>query len=278
MFLILFGSWRSYNSLSHAGIYYEKKKSKSKKKLSAKILHLNQILHNQSKQSFNTLLAKDDDHKQIPIIINTWPFPIPCDHAWSVLKSTDNCVSAVVAGCTKCEHLHCDGTVWHGGSPDEIGETTLDAMIMDGATHDAGCVAGLKRVKSAISVANAIMQHTSHTLLVGESATQFALSTGFKEEPLQSNESIKKWTDWLKNNCQPNFRRNVSPDPNTNCGPYKPLINTLHTNTKKYNKNISNKSHDTIGMIAIDSKGNISAGTSTNGAQHKIPGFVNELK
>lgn len=32
--------------------------------------------------------------------------------------------------------------------------------------------------------------------------------------------------------------------------------------------------HDTIGMIAIDLSGNVSAGTSTNGLNHKVPGQV----
>lgn len=41
-------------------------------------------------------------------------------------------VDAVEAGCTVCEIDQCDGTVGYGGSPDENGETTLDAMIMDG--------------------------------------------------------------------------------------------------------------------------------------------------
>ena len=33
-------------------------------------------------------------------------------------------------GTSKCEELQCDGSVGWGGSPDESGETTLDAMIM----------------------------------------------------------------------------------------------------------------------------------------------------
>ena len=41
-------------------------------------------------------------------------------------------VDAVEAGCMECEEQRCDGTVGWGGSPDEQGETTLDAMIMDG--------------------------------------------------------------------------------------------------------------------------------------------------
>jgi N4-(beta-N-acetylglucosaminyl)-L-asparaginase len=37
-------------------------------------------------------------------------------------------------------------------------------------------------------------------------------------------------------------------------------------------KFFASDNHDTIGMIAIDENGNIVAGTSTNGANHKIPG------
>jgi N4-(beta-N-acetylglucosaminyl)-L-asparaginase len=285
VFFILFGSWRSYNSLSHAGIVFEKKRSKtSKKKLSAKSL-LNYILkldNQKRKSTLNTLLAStskhqttsESQHVHSPIVMNTWPFGVPCDYAWNVLKTTDDSLSAVMAGCSKCEELQCDGTVGFGGSPDEQGETTLDAMIMDGKTHDAGSVASLKRIKSAIQVAHAVMQHTSHTMLVGEAATQFAVGMGFKEESLQTIDSLKKWDEWFRKNCQPNFRRNVIPEAVENCGPYKPLQKSFYSNENKFNRNVSNKSHDTIGMIAMDSRGNLSVGTSTNGAIHKIPGFV----
>ena len=53
--------------------------------------------------------------------------------AWEVIiKRDSSAVDAVVAGCSTCEQLQCDGTVGYGGSPDESGETALDAMIMDG--------------------------------------------------------------------------------------------------------------------------------------------------
>jgi len=35
-------------------------------------------------------------------------------------------------------------------------------------------------------------------------------------------------------------------------------------------------SHDTIGMIAIDVNGRMASGTSTNGANHKIPGRLGD--
>jgi len=48
------------------------------------------------------------------------------------LEAGSNAVDAVVNGCSRCEEEQCDGSVGFGGSPDENGETALDAMIMDG--------------------------------------------------------------------------------------------------------------------------------------------------
>lgn len=52
--------------------------------------------------------------------------------AWDVVKQGKSALDAVEAGCSQCEEEQCDFTVGYGGSPDENGETTLDAMIMDG--------------------------------------------------------------------------------------------------------------------------------------------------
>lgn len=53
--------------------------------------------------------------------------------AFSVLSSGGSALDAVESGCGVCEIERCNGTVGYGGSPDENGETTLDAMIMDGS-------------------------------------------------------------------------------------------------------------------------------------------------
>ncbi len=214
----------------------------------------------------------DAKQANFPIVVNTWPFINATRKAWSVLNQTNDCLLAVEMGCTECELLRCDGTVGYGGSPDESSETTLDAMIMDGRTHDVGAVAGLKRIRSAISVARAVMNYTSHTMLVGDSATQFAISMGFKQDEMRSSESMNSWLSWFTNNCQPNFRRNVFPDPAKSCGPYSPVLNVEKSVDDRFNKNVNSRSHDTIGMIAIDSNGNLAGGTSTNGASHKVPG------
>jgi len=41
-------------------------------------------------------------------------------------------LDAVEKACIICEEQQCRKTVGFGGSPDESGETTLDALIMDG--------------------------------------------------------------------------------------------------------------------------------------------------
>lgn len=182
-----------------------------------------------------------------------------------------------------------------GGSPDENGETTLDALIIDGVSLQVGSVGALRNVKNAIGVARAVMDYTSHTMLVGDQATAFAVEMGFETTNLTTSTSQQIWEDWQAADCQPNMRRNVQPDPTKYCGPYKPAgaeliaereIEALASNggrappasspRDRTRAAISESNHDTISMIVIDSAGNMAAGTSTNGMSHKIPGRVGD--
>lgn len=52
--------------------------------------------------------------------------------AWEVLKDGGIALDAIQKGASVCEEQQCDGTVGYGGSPDEDGATTLDALLMDG--------------------------------------------------------------------------------------------------------------------------------------------------
>ncbi|XP_072762786.1 N(4)-(Beta-N-acetylglucosaminyl)-L-asparaginase-like [Anoplolepis gracilipes] len=226
----------------------------------------------------NAIDETDVNNNTLPVIIITWDYTTVVAKAWDVIYNQKrSALDAIEEGCTLCEKEQCRGTVGFGGSPDESGETTLDAMIMDGVTMDVGGIGGLRNVKSAISVARKVLQYTKHTLLNGELATKFAIKMGFKEESLTTNKSSEIWTQWKANNCQPNFWKNVEPDPTTSCGPYKPRnIQDNEINYEKYTFGGSEENHDTIGMIAIDSQGHTAAGTSTNGASHKIPGRIGD--
>lgn len=224
------------------------------------------------------IFVMSGETNNIPVVINTWEFTVATKAAWNSLNRKDGkALDSVEIGCTACEVAQCDGTVGYGGSPDECGETTLDAMIMDGPSHDMGAVGALRRVKSAISVARRVLENTQHSILVGDQATNFALQMGFKEEDLSSNKSREMWKQWKMSNCQPNYWKNVIPDPKTSCGPYKPAETNSETDRKSLSESkFSYYNHDTIGMIAIDSQGRIAGGTSTNGAKFKIPGRVGD--
>lgn len=221
-----------------------------------------------------TSVADERKHWKPPIVINTWNFTRANSKAWDELSANRSALDAIERGCSQCEVDRCDGTVGWGGSPSESGETTLDAMIMDGQTFDVGAVGGLRRIRNAISVARLVLERTDHSLLVGDMATEFAVSFGFREESLASGDSIKMHQDWLANSCQPNFWKNVQPDPKVSCGPYKPIDLSKRQTTKR--KTTLNMGHDTIGMVAMDVNGRLASGTSTNGLKFKISGRVGD--
>ncbi|XP_031564961.1 N(4)-(Beta-N-acetylglucosaminyl)-L-asparaginase-like isoform X2 [Actinia tenebrosa] len=231
--------------------------------------------------------------KTLPVVLNTWQFTDASDKAYSVMQAGKSALDAVVAGITVCEMKPCavnplNPNVGFGGKPNEEGETTLDAMIMDGSkdplglrgfiipprlTHSSAGVGCLKRIKNAIGVARAVMNYTKHSLLVGDDATKFAKLFGFPEEDLHTNNSYKTWLNWKAKNCQPNFWKPNIPGANESCGPY----NIPQRKRRSARLGIIGESnHDTIGMVAIDSNGNLAAGTSTNGLGFKIAGRVGD--
>ncbi|XP_014246222.1 N(4)-(Beta-N-acetylglucosaminyl)-L-asparaginase isoform X2 [Cimex lectularius] len=215
----------------------------------------------------------------IPLVINTWAFTKATYVAWQTLThEMKSAIDAIEAGCTKCEDLQCDHTVGYGGSPDENGESTLDAMIFDGDTMNMGAVGGLRRIKHASSVARKVLEQTEHSILVGELATAFAKKMGFVEESLSTSYSSKIYEEWKSKSCQPNFWTDVTPDPKKDCGPYKPVIKINEKINDRFptENRINVWNHDTISMVIIDKNGSIVAGTSSNGANHKIPGRVGD--
>jgi N4-(beta-N-acetylglucosaminyl)-L-asparaginase len=144
-------------------------------------------------------------------------------------------------------------TVGRAGYPDRDGHVSLDACIMD-EFGNCGSVAAIENIAHPISVARAVMEKTPHVMLVGEGATQFAIEQGFKKEKLLTPESEKAWKEWL-------VTAKYSPVMN--------IENKQHVPGSKYN-------HDTIGMLAIDAKGNISGACTTSGMAFKLHGRVGD--
>ena len=210
-----------------------------------------------------------------PLVISTWPFVEAASQAYHVLDSGGSSLSAIVAGCSECQKLQCDGTVGFGGSPDESGETSLDAILMDGDSMDVGAVANLRNVRDAIEAARFVLENTEHSLLAGFEASEFAVKMGLRYyDSLSTPKSRLEYEEWKSKKCQPNFWRNVRPDSRKHCGPYHP-----YKNVSRYSILLQGdepKSHDTISMIALDKLGSLAAGSSTNGLRHKIPGRVGD--
>eukprot|EP01052_Picozoa_sp_SAG31_P036611 SAG31_NODE_4599_length_3104_cov_4.379368_3_plen_187_part_00 len=126
-------------------------------------------------------------------------------------------------------------------------------------------------------------------MLVGERATEFAIMAGFEEQSLSTPSSEAMHADWLSALCQPNFYRGF-PGDESGCPPYaRPphskswgnnqsmlTASARRANDVAAQASVTRMNHDTIGMIAVDGGGNFAAGTSTNGARHKIAGRVGD--
>ncbi|MEJ2196456.1 MAG: isoaspartyl peptidase/L-asparaginase [Ignavibacteriaceae bacterium] len=119
-----------------------------------------------------------------------------------------------------------------------IGTHELDASIMNGSDLSTGAVAGVKIIKNPISLARLVMERTPHVLFAGEGADNLGMK--FEVEIVDNAyfEVYKRYQQWkLK-------QREVI--------------------------------KGTVGCVAIDSFGNIAAGTSTGGLTGKWPGRVGD--
>lgn len=126
---------------------------------------------------------------------------------------------------------------------------------------EVGAVGAMRFVKDGIRAAKLVMQHTQHTMLVGDQASAFAISMGLPgPSNLSSSESMDKWIKWKENHCQPNFRKNVLHS--NSCGPYHikdsmDLGNTCSINNLMHNygsvtSHVDRHNHDTISMAVFD--------------------------
>lgn len=181
-----------------------------------------------------------------PVVISTWEPNVPSNKiAAAILEKGGRALDAVEQGVRNTESDPNDTSVGLGGYPDREGKVTLDASIMD-EFGNAGAVAALEQIEHPVSVARLVMEKTPHVLLVGEGALQFALKNGIKKRNLLTPQSKKEWEAWKQQQRQ-------MPAPHLN-----------------------NYNHDTIGMLALDQKGNLSGACSTSGWAFKLRGRVGD--
>jgi beta-aspartyl-peptidase (threonine type) len=117
----------------------------------------------------------------------------------------------------------------------------LDASIMDGRDRACGAVAGVKTVKNPISLARLVMQETRHVLLSGEGADEFAKVQGVDLVDQQYYWTQRRYDAWQR------VKRQQADD---------------HKGT--------------VGCVALDTHGDLAAGTSTGGLTNKLFGRIGD--
>lgn len=155
----------------------------------------------------------------------------------------DNAQKALVNAICDVEDNPYFISVGYGGLPNKQGRIQLDAAYMDGATLQIGAIAGVSDIKNPIKVAYELSKRKVNNFLVGEGAYEYALLNGFETKNMLTSYSLEKYE----------VRKNE----------YKEQLNAYD-------------GHDTVGMIALDSKKNLAVATSTSGLFMKENGRIGD--
>jgi len=136
------------------------------------------------------------------------------------------------------------------------GRNELDASIMEGRDKRAGAVASVTVIKNPISAARAVMEKSKHVLLVGRGAEVFATKAG-----LEIVDPSYFWTQRKWDEIQETWRKEKDAAAKGKSSAV-PLV--------------AHEQWSTVGAVALDSAGNLSAGTSTGGMSNKMFGRVGD--
>jgi N4-(beta-N-acetylglucosaminyl)-L-asparaginase len=204
--------------------------------------------------------------------------------AWERLSQGSDALDAVIAGVTLVEDDPEDTSVGYGGLPNEAGIVELDAAVMHGPSHRAGGVAALQSIRNPSRLAQLVMQHTDHCLLVGEGALAFARAQGFAEENLLTEKARKIWLYWKRTLSEKDdwlppsepIDQEIARFFNLPVRPSNVEANSLAGAADRGGRPRFARPTGTVHCSAIDSTGSISCATSTSGLAFKIPGRVGD--
>ena len=139
-----------------------------------------------------------------------------------------------------------------GAVLDERGEVSLDASFMNGEDLNAGAIAGVKKIKNPITAAYSVMKNTPQVLLISEGADEFAKEQGLDIVNNSYFITERRRSQLLKNK-------------------------TLSQLKDKKKSSLTISKFGTVGCVALDKNGNLSAGTSTGGRSNKKWGRVGDV-
>ena len=153
-----------------------------------------------------------------------------------------------------------------GAAFDADGKNEMDAAIMDGATTKAGSVAGVSRTKNPISLARAVMERSPYVMLAGPGTDAFGASVGLPQMPASYFFTEMRWQELLQV-----LKQNGRPAPARPAG-------IVPATKQKSSELVTPFAHryGTVGAVARDVYGDLSAGTSTGGMQGKMTGRVGD--
>jgi beta-aspartyl-peptidase (threonine type) len=174
---------------------------------------------------------------------------------YAILEVGGTAVNAVKAAITVLE----DNSLFNAGKGavfTKKGVNELDAAIMDGQTLEAGAVAGVRNIRNPIQLASEVMQFSGHVFLSGKGANDFAIKQGIKLEPDEYFFSQYRYEQWREIRDSDLYQLDHKSDA---------LVGLM-----------KDKKFGTVGCVACDQDGNISAGTSTGGMTNKQFGRIGD--
>lgn len=179
-----------------------------------------------------------------------------------VLKDGGSAVDAVEAVIREME----DDPLFNSGRGavfTAAGRNELDSSIMDGAILKAGAVAGITHTRHPISLARAVMEKSPHVMLIGEGAESFGQSVGLEQVDPSFFFTERRWQQLVKE-LQ---KQGLPIPPRPKGAPPPPSALGVPVEDHKYG---------TVGVVALDRRGNVAAGTSTGGTTAKRWGRVGD--
>ena len=177
-------------------------------------------------------------------IIGTWKMCFEgLSEANGLLQHGGSAGDAVVHAISSVEENPEYTSVGYGGLPDEQGNVKLDAAYMDGSSLKMGGVISVQNVASPIRLARALCGRETNCLLSGHGAEMEAVALGLPLRDMRTENAMRKW------------RSAVSERPD---------------------RLSAYRGHDTVCVLALDTNGQMVAGTSTSGLFMKAPGRVGD--
>jgi N4-(beta-N-acetylglucosaminyl)-L-asparaginase len=209
-----------------------------------------------------------------------------------LLDGGDTLDAAIAVGRTQEDDAE-DDSVGLGGLPNEECVVELDSCCMHGPTRRAGSVGCVRWTKNPSLLAQAVMQHTSHVMLVGDGADRFAKALGFPKDELLTERSRKAWQLWKESHgytwwgtglSSPDYKvpAGVEPPPAASAEWWQDRSKKLEELAADLGIPAEWRQHcidrvmfpptGTIHVSAVTPKGEMSGMTTTSGLAWKIPG------